>query len=243
MATEMERFHKKYVVNTETTCFDWTGAVNSGGRAMFSIKGKAVLAHRFIFEKLVSKLKDNEDVRRDCNNSLCVNFLHLSTYTHDDSDRLWSNVAVTDNHWYWGGPRLFKANGKTSSPRRAIYTDYMNEDPPSTLKVICGDVECVNPLHCGNITDSFWAKVDKHSDGHWYWSGPVLKSGYAHISFNGTNQYVHRIAWDLSGLNKPIKNEVIYHKCRIKLCVNPAHLAALTHSEIGEIKRLVNELP
>lgn len=238
----MERFDKKYTKNEDTQCFEWTGAVNSGGRAMFSIKGKSVLAHRFIFEARITKLTNNEDVLRDCGNQLCVNTAHFKTYTHDDDDRLWGNVDKTDNHWYWNGPRLFKAQGKTCSPRRAIYQKYMDQEPPKVLKVVCGTAECVNPLHCGNLVDNFWSKVDKNSDGHWYWLGPILKSGYAHMSYEGINQYVHRIAWNLSGLNKPSDNEVIYHKCRIKSCVNPSHLATLTHGEIGQIKRLTNEL-
>ena len=243
MASNKERFSKKYKVNNETECWEWTGATNSNGRAAFSIAGKAILAHRFAYELFVAPIGANQDVRRSCNNPICVNTNHMYIYTHDDNERLWNNVEMSESgHWYWDGPRLFKSEGKASSPRRAVYTNYLNQTPPKSLRAICGESDCINPLHCGGLEDSFWSKVDKNDDGHWYWTGPILQSGYAHVSYKGTNQYVHRIAWDLTNGIKPQNNEVIYHICRVKSCVNPEHLTVATHGEMGEIKRLNSEL-
>lgn len=74
-----------------------------------------------------------------------------------------------------------------------------------------------------------WSKVDvgRH---HWTWRGAVNDSGYGAI-WDGTRLvYAHRLAYEL--LVGPIPSGMtIDHTCANRLCVNPAHLEAVTIRE------------
>lgn len=72
----------------------------------------------------------------------------------------------------------------------------------------------------------FWAKVEK-TDTCWLWTGCVLRNGYGQ-AWDGTGRdYAHRISYELA--NGPIPDGLqIDHLCRVRHCVNPAHLEAVT---------------
>jgi hypothetical protein len=73
----------------------------------------------------------------------------------------------------------------------------------------------------------FWDKVEK-TDGCWIWVGSVQKSGqYAVYWHNGKLQYAHRVSYE--SLVGPIPDGLqIDHLCRVRFCVNPAHLEPVT---------------
>lgn len=86
----------------------------------------------------------------------------------------------------------------------------------------------------------FWSKVDK--DGPlpkwapclgpcWLWTPPVDRStGYGRINIDRSNIGAHRFAYEL--LVGPIPEGLqIDHLCRVRACVNPAHLEPVTVSE------------
>jgi hypothetical protein len=77
-----------------------------------------------------------------------------------------------------------------------------------------------------------WTKVDKTSlDGCWIWKGPVHKpSGYGTVSISGKRTYVHTFIYRMFNAIGDSSNQV-HHTCTRKLCVNPAHLEALSPSE------------
>lgn len=57
-------------------------------------------------------------------------------------------------------------------------------------------------------------------------TGYVMKNGYATILHRGEKRLVHRVAYELA--NGPVPEDLhIHHRCETKLCVNPAHLAAV----------------
>jgi excisionase family DNA binding protein len=78
------------------------------------------------------------------------------------------------------------------------------------------------------IEQRFLAKVDK-TDTCWLWTG-ALRNGYGRIRGRGRgspNIPVHRFAYEL--LVGPIPDGlVIDHLCRVRNCVNPAHLEPVT---------------
>lgn len=77
--------------------------------------------------------------------------------------------------------------------------------------------------------DRFWENVDR-TDGCWLWTGRLHNNGYARFSVNDRAVYVHRFAYEMS--NGEIPNGMhIDHLCRVRHCVNPSHLEAVTQAE------------
>lgn len=72
--------------------------------------------------------------------------------------------------------------------------------------------------------------------GCWLWSGEINSSGYGRIS-QGNNHcgarvryLAHRVSYELHKGAIP-KGMDLDHLCRVRLCVNPAHLEPVTRSE------------
>lgn len=78
------------------------------------------------------------------------------------------------------------------------------------------------------IEERFWAKVDK-TDSCWLWTGFINTNGYGRFSpKHGHGTYAHRFVYELT--NGVILPELeIDHLCRIRHCVRPSHLDAVTH--------------
>ena len=66
--------------------------------------------------------------------------------------------------------------------------------------------------------------------GCWVWTGASTKDGYGRVNVEGKNQYAHRVMY---GLFKGYihKGLVIDHLCRVRSCVNPEHLDAVSIQE------------
>ena len=68
------------------------------------------------------------------------------------------------------------------------------------------------------------------NSGCWLWMGTVSRSGYGSVSVNGEMKLAHRVAYEMQ--NGPIPASLeLDHKCRVRCCVNPAHLEAVSHAE------------
>lgn len=79
-----------------------------------------------------------------------------------------------------------------------------------------------------SVEERFWAKVDK-TDACWLWTAATTR-GYGQFGFEGRVQLAHRVAWTL--LVGPIPDGLtIDHLCKVKHCVNPAHLEPVTIRE------------
>ena len=66
------------------------------------------------------------------------------------------------------------------------------------------------------------------NSGCWIWLGHQSPSGYGMLSVNGRPQYVHRLIYERQ--YGPIPNGLeLDHRCRMRCCVNPNHLEAVTH--------------
>lgn len=69
------------------------------------------------------------------------------------------------------------------------------------------------------------------SDGCWIWRGSVNQLGYGLFYYRGRQHGAHRIAWELAtGQSIPDGYEVD-HTCRVRDCVRPAHLEAVSKPE------------
>jgi len=76
----------------------------------------------------------------------------------------------------------------------------------------------------------FWEKAQLTESGCWLWTAQVGHHGYARYSQDSKSRKAHRIAYE--ALVAPIPaGLVIDHLCRVRHCVNPAHLEAVTNAE------------
>lgn len=79
--------------------------------------------------------------------------------------------------------------------------------------------------------DRFWAKVSPEpNSGCWLWTGLCNPKGYGRIMVDGRHQLAHRVSYEMHV--GPIQEDLeMDHLCRVRCCVNPAHLEAVTHAE------------
>lgn len=82
------------------------------------------------------------------------------------------------------------------------------------------------------LMERFWARVNRDLDtGCWLWTGPLNHAGYAAFRVPGkTTTTGHRHAYEVMVEPIPAGLE-LDHLCRVRACVNPAHLEPVTHAE------------
>ena len=80
------RFKKKYIVDIDSGCWNWTGKPNFG-YGSFYMNGKSYPAHRASYMLFVKDVPFDLMVCHGCNNSICVNPEHLYVGSHNDNMR------------------------------------------------------------------------------------------------------------------------------------------------------------
>jgi hypothetical protein len=91
------------------------------------------------------------------------------------------------------------------------------------IRFICG--------HNGRIPieERLWPQVEK-TESCWLFKGPLNWLGYGEVYIGGKTKHVHRVVYEL--MVGPIPNGLsIDHLCRVRHCVNPAHLEPITTRE------------
>ena len=68
------------------------------------------------------------------------------------------------------------------------------------------------------------------NSGCWLWIGALNRDGYSNFSFRGESTLGHRASYILFRGKIP-KTKEIDHLCRVRCCVNPAHLDLVTRGE------------
>lgn len=79
---------------------------------------------------------------------------------------------------------------------------------------------------------AFWAKVEK-TEACWLWMASKCQGGYGRFRVGGVGRkkiQAHRFAYEL--LVGPVPDNLdLDHLCRVRDCVNPAHLEPVTRRE------------
>ena len=134
--------------------------------------------------------------------------------------------------WYRHGTTV------DAPPRVPVTCTVPDCDQPSVSKGLCARhdrrMRRRGRLDLPTAEERFWAKVNRQGPVEcWLWIGAKMPNGYG--SFGATagtkgTVYAHRYAYTL--LVGPIPEGLwIDHLCRIRLCVNPAHLEPVTPRE------------
>jgi len=80
-----------------------------------------------------------------------------------------------------------------------------------------------------------YAKTDK-TPGHgpwgdcWLYTGTLDECGYGKVRHNGVKRGAHSVSYEVN-IGPIPKGLEIDHLCRVRNCVNPAHLEPVTHAE------------
>jgi HNH endonuclease len=77
--------------------------------------------------------------------------------------------------------------------------------------------------------ERFWAKVNK-TETCWLWTGAKGPGRYGSFWFRGRNSRAHIVAVLDTGVIIP-KGQELDHLCRVRHCVNPAHLEVVTRQQ------------
>lgn len=78
------------------------------------------------------------------------------------------------------------------------------------------------------LAEKVWKRITK-TDSCWLWTGSRT-DGYGNMKHQGRGVLVHRVIYEL--LVGPIPGGLqLDHLCRVRNCVNPAHLEPVTPSE------------
>lgn len=74
-------------INKTPTCWLWTGAPSNSGYGHYKVGGKAIKAHRAVYELLVGPIPEGMQLDHLCEVKLCVNPDHLEPVTHQENAR------------------------------------------------------------------------------------------------------------------------------------------------------------
>lgn len=98
---------------------------------------------------------------------------------------------------------------------------------------VLGDVGEPEPRFLHDTPEArFWRFVNRdNASGCWLWTAAKTPDGYAHFLVKGRKgATAHRFAYEL--LVGPIpEGKQLDHLCRVRHCVNPAHLEPVTQTE------------
>lgn len=93
-----------------------------------------------------------------------------------------------------------------------------------------GDPEVVERIYRDDVA-RFFSRVDRVAGGCWLWTGTVNRSGYGTLRIGDRGaalahrwSYEHHVGPIPAGLH-------IDHLCRVRHCVNPAHMEPVTPEE------------
>jgi hypothetical protein len=87
---------------------------------------------------------------------------------------------------------------------------------------------------CLTLEERMWRHISPEpNSGCWLWTAALTGGGYGGVGFAGKFCLAHRVMYEI--VIGPIPAGLcLDHKCRVRCCVNPAHLEPVT---VGENNR------
>lgn len=82
----------------------------------------------------------------------------------------------------------------------------------------------------GTVEERFWRKV-RITPSCWLWLASKDSGGYGAFTYNGKQERAHRVSYLLAKGEFPGQGLCLDHLCRVRSCVNPDHLEAVTFRE------------
>lgn len=74
------------------------------------------------------------------------------------------------------------------------------------------------------------SKIQVDADGCWLWTKPLDKDGYGTLWAHGHNRQAHRVVY-VEYRGEIPEGLTLNHECRVRHCVNPAHLEPMTQRD------------
>jgi len=246
----VDRLRARYVVSGG--CWLWTGSLRDGyGR--IRINNQHQLAHRVSYETFVGPIPYGCQLDHLCRARNCVNPEHLEPVTCRDNIRRGHGHAAlnaTKTHCQSGHPydqentrvdrkgkRSCRACGRARWRRRqsgSVDVSGVTTTPRMLLNLafLRYTVKRNPPLDpvAAVSTDRFRSKFVESESGCWIWSACVDRYGYGQFRMGGGPQLAHRVSF-LGHVGPIPPGFQIDHRCRVRRCVNPAHLEAVSSRE------------
>lgn len=72
--------------------------------------------------------------------------------------------------------------------------------------------------------------IPEPNSGCWLWVGQLNAGGYGSVGFHGKTRNAHRVSYFLATGDEVLGFD-LDHLCRVRSCVNPAHLEPVSRSE------------
>lgn len=185
-----EAFDARYRINSETGCWEWSGATSKGGYGQYQVAKfrpsgaetytrKRIYAHRLAWTLHYGDIPSGYEVCHRCDNPPCVNPAHLFLGTHADNQNDMHQKGRSARGSRQGGSKL------TEDAVREIMASTLPSEVLARRFVV--SFQTVNSIRCGHgwkhlgLTRSDDPKANQSHVGSAHPSAVLKESDIPHI--------------------------------------------------------------